>query len=283
MATTQGIRDYRERLERVRSHIRANLDGPLNLDDLADIACLSRFHWHRTYRGLTGETVWQTVRRLRLHRAASDLVNGTLPIEEIAERSGYTNPRAFSQAFKSDFGLPPLRYRAEGGHRRYDNPDWRETEDMYDVRIEEHEPVVIAGLAHTGPYIDVGAAFERFGSHMAGTGGWEKSAGMAAVYFSDPDITPPEALRSLAGMALKPGSVPPDGMETCVLPAGRYAVLTHKGPYAELAKAYHWFFGPWLAASGESAGPAPAVERYLNTPLDAAPTELLTEIHMQLG
>ncbi|MBV6649054.1 MAG: AraC family transcriptional regulator, partial [Hoeflea sp.] len=179
MATTQGIRDYRERLERVRSHIRANLDGPLNLDDLADIACLSRFHWHRTYRGLTGETVWQTVRRLRLHRAASDLVNGTLPIEEIAERSGYTNPRAFSQAFKSDFGLPPLRYRAEGGHRRYDNPDWRETEDMYDVRIEEHEPVVIAGLAHTGPYIDVGAAFERFGSHMAATGGWEKSAGMA--------------------------------------------------------------------------------------------------------
>ncbi|WP_425494053.1 GyrI-like domain-containing protein [Hoeflea alexandrii] len=60
-------------------------------------------------------------------------------------------------------------------------------------------------------------------------------------------------------------------------------MLTHKGPYAELAKAYHWFFGPWLAASGESAGPAPAVERYLNTPLDAAPTELLTEIHMQLG
>jgi AraC family transcriptional regulator len=191
-------------------HIRANLDGPLNLDELADIACLSRFHWHRTYRGMTGETVWQTVRRLRLHRAASELVNGTLPIEEIAVRSGYTNPRAFSQAFKSDFGLPPLRYRAEGGHRRYDNPDWQETEDMYDVRMEDHGPVTIAGLMHTGPYIDVGATFERFGSHLAVTGGWEKSAGMAAVYFSDPDITPPEELKSLAGMALKPGGVPPE-------------------------------------------------------------------------
>ena len=89
-----GIRDYRARLERVRNYIRANLDRPLDLDELADIACLSRFHWHRTYRGLTGETVWQTVRRLRLHRAASDLVNGSDPIEAIAARSGYTNSRA---------------------------------------------------------------------------------------------------------------------------------------------------------------------------------------------
>jgi AraC family transcriptional regulator len=283
MAKSAGIRDCRERLERVRTHIRAHLDGPLNLDDLADVACLSRFHWHRTYRGMTGETVWQTVKRLRLHRAASELANGTDPVERIAERSGYTNSRAFSQAFKADFGLPPLRYRAEGGHRRYDNPDWQETDIMYDVRIEEHGPETFAGLTHTGPYIDVGATFDRFGSHMAVAGGWEKSAGMAAVYFSDPDITPAEELKSLAGMALKPGETPPEGVETCTIPAGRYAVLTHKGPYAELAKAYHWFFGPWLAESGERAGAAPAVERYLNTPLDAGPTELLTEIHMQLG
>ena len=282
MAGKESIRDYRQRLERVRNHIRANLDGPLNLDELADIACMSRFHWHRTYRGMTGETVWQTVRRLRLHRAAHDLANSSLSVEEVAARSGYTNSRAFSQAFKADFGLPPIRYRAEGGHRRYDNPEWQETHDMYKVRLEDHQAVTIAGLTHTGPYIDVGAAFERFGSHLALTGGWEKSAGMAAVYFSDPDITPEAELKSLAGMALKPGETPPEGLETCVLPAGRYAILTHKGPYGELAKAYQWFFGPWLAGSGESAGPAPAVERYLNTPADAAPTELLTEIQMQL-
>lgn len=83
------------------------------------------------------------------------------------------------------------------------------------------------------------------------------------------------------GVALKPGRCR-RGVEICVLPAGRYAVLTHKGPHAELGKAYQWLFGPWLAESGESAGPAPAVERYLNTPLDAGPTGLLTEIHMQL-
>ncbi|OCW58755.1 AraC family transcriptional regulator [Hoeflea olei] len=283
MAGSAGIRDYRKRLERVRDHIRAHLDGPLNLDELADIACLSRFHWHRTYRGLTGETVWQTVRRLRLHRAAADLATGSDPVEAIARRSGYTNARAFTQAFKSDFGLSPLRYRAEGGHRRYDNPEWQETDIMYDVRIEEHPETTIAGLIHNGPYIDIGATFDRFGSMLAVNGGWEKSAGMAAAYYCDPDITPPDALRSIAGMVLRPGTSAPDGLETCVLPAGRYAVLTHKGPYGELGKAYKWLFGQWLAESGEAAGPAPAVERYLNGPVDTAPPDLMTEIHMQLA
>ena len=40
MDAKAGIRDYRARLERVRDHIRALLDGPLNPDELADIACL---------------------------------------------------------------------------------------------------------------------------------------------------------------------------------------------------------------------------------------------------
>jgi len=43
MTAQAGIRDYRARLERVREHVRAHLDGPLNLDELADVACLSRF------------------------------------------------------------------------------------------------------------------------------------------------------------------------------------------------------------------------------------------------
>ncbi|MDP3527367.1 MAG: AraC family transcriptional regulator [Hoeflea sp.] len=283
MTAQAGIRDYRARLERVRSHIRAHLDRPLNLDELADIACLSRFHWHRTYRGLTGETVWQTVRRLRLHRAASELVNGSDPIEAIAGRSGYTNARAFTQAFKADFGLPPLRYRAEGGHRRYDNPDWQETDIMYDVHIEEHPKTTITGLVHTGPYVEIGATFDRLGAEMARSGGWGCAAGVAALYFDDPDITAAGDLRSLAGIVLRPGAEAPAGLEAFEMPAGRYAILTHKGPYAELSKAYQWLYGAWLAQSGESPAATPPCERYLNSPVDTPPLDLLTEIHMHLA
>jgi AraC family transcriptional regulator len=283
MANRNGISDYRARLERVQAHIRAHLDGPLNLDELADVACLSRFHWHRTYRGLTGETVWQTVKRLRLHRAAAELVRSSDPVEKIALRSGYTNARAFSQAFKADYGLPPIRYRAEGGHRRYEDISLQEVAIMYDVRIEDQTRQIIAGYEHTGPYVEIGAAFERLGAEISRQGAWGKSACMAAVYFDDPDIKAPEALCSLAGMVVKTEEQLPEGFTIFEKPPGRYAILTHRGPYAELSKAYHWFFGAWLAGSSETPAATPAFECYLNSPIDTAPTDLLNEIHMHLG
>ena len=68
--------DYRDRLDRVLRHVQANLDEPLPTERLADVACLSPFHFHRLFRSLTGETLGEVVRRLRLERAAAGLRAG---------------------------------------------------------------------------------------------------------------------------------------------------------------------------------------------------------------
>ena len=60
---------YEARLSRVLDHIYDHLDEPLDIDRLAEIACLSPYHWHRIYQAMYGETIAATVRRLRLHRA----------------------------------------------------------------------------------------------------------------------------------------------------------------------------------------------------------------------
>ena len=81
--------DYANRIGRALAHIHANLDAPLDTERLAEIACFSPFHWHRIYQGMTGETVGQTVRRVRLHRAATALVESDRPIAAIAREAGY--------------------------------------------------------------------------------------------------------------------------------------------------------------------------------------------------
>lgn len=283
MARSQTVESHAKRMQRVRDHIRANLDQPINLDQLADIACLSRFHWHRVYRGLAGETIWQTVRRMRLQRAAADLAAGTSSIADITARSGYANPRAFTQAFKAEYGMNPQGYRASGGHRRYDDPQWQERTSMFDVRIESREAMLVCGLPHSGSYLDIGATFARLGETLGRAGCRPGTGQMTAVYFDDPDITPEAQLRALAGMVFAGGNPFPPDFSTHTVPAGRHAVLTHKGPYAELGKAYAWFFGQWLPASGETPMETPPLEIYLNTPMNAAPAELLTEIHMLLA
>jgi AraC family transcriptional regulator len=67
------------------------------------------------------------------------------------------------------------------------------------------------------------------------------------------------------------------------IPAGRFAALLYKGPYAELEQAYDWLFGHWLPESGYDAAHFPIFEEYLNDPRVTPPNELLTRIHCMLA
>jgi len=80
--------DYENRIRRVIRHISDNPAGDLSLDALADVAAMSRFHWHRVFRAMTGETCAEAVRRLRMHRAATWIVETDQPIEGIASCCG---------------------------------------------------------------------------------------------------------------------------------------------------------------------------------------------------
>ena len=68
---------YASRIQRVVDHLAEHLDDPLDLESLARVAHFSPYHFHRIYRGILGETVHDTVRRLRLQRAAIDLPRGS--------------------------------------------------------------------------------------------------------------------------------------------------------------------------------------------------------------
>ncbi|MFT6653148.1 MAG: AraC family transcriptional regulator, partial [Celeribacter sp.] len=86
---------YEARLLRVLDYVYANLDGDLSLDTLADVAALSRFHFHRVFTGMTGETVAAFTRRVRLFRASIALVQTNDPVDQISTYCGYSNARSF--------------------------------------------------------------------------------------------------------------------------------------------------------------------------------------------
>src|SRR5215510_3781375 len=104
--------DYADRLDRVFKWLADHLDDTLDLARLADVACLSPYHFHRVYRAMQGETAADTVRRLRMHRAAVELITGELPIARVARRAGYGSQEAFTRAFRDAYGVPPARYRS---------------------------------------------------------------------------------------------------------------------------------------------------------------------------
>lgn len=274
--------NYARQLGRVLAHIYDHLDDDLDLDALAAVACLSPHHWHRIYHALYGETAAATVKRLRLQRAASDLANTSLPIEEIAARAGYPALPSFTRTFKAAFGLPPALYRAEGSHRRYTPVAIERNSLMYDVSIRDLEPCRLAAVPHRGAYIGIGRAFDTLFATLGARNLIRPGLLMAAVYLDDPTAVEEAALRSWAGVVVGENFPVDAPLEAVEVRGGPYAVLRHKGPYADMKAAYDWLYGDWLVASGREAADAPAFETYLNSPQDTRPADLLTGIHLPL-
>src|SRR5687767_5076223 len=146
--------DYAERLERVFRWLADHLDDTIDLTRLADVACLSPYHFHRLYRAVQGETVTETVRRLRLHRAAVELITGELPMPRVARRAGYGSQEAFTRAFKAAYGVTPGRYRTSfvPMPTKHNTEDAMETTMNYQVTIREQAPIRVAALPHRGDY-----------------------------------------------------------------------------------------------------------------------------------
>ncbi|SHI53823.1 GyrI-like small molecule binding domain-containing protein [Halodesulfovibrio aestuarii] len=73
-----------------------------------------------------------------------------------------------------------------------------------------------------------------------------------------------------------------DGIDKRVIPEGRYASVTHRGPYETLYITYSVLFGEWLPQSGEELQDAPSLQIYLNNIDETPAEELLTEIRIVL-
>jgi AraC family transcriptional regulator len=282
MTSANGRAAYEARFNRVTAYIYDHLDDDIDLNRLAEIACLSPYHWHRIYHAMYGETIAAAVKRLRLHRAAGLLAQTAMPIAEVATQSGYKSLQSFTRVFAAVYGMPPAQYRKRGSHTRFQSDHTRERLAMYDVVIKDVPRMDIISVDHTGSYMQIGKAFDTLYGWLAARNLIMPQLRSVGVFFDDPDSVEDAALKSRAGVIL-PGDfeLEPPVHRTSVA-AGPYAVLRHKGPYADMRAAYQWLYGDWLLRSGREPADAPVFEEYLNSPRDTAPTELLSDIYLPL-
>lgn len=270
--------DYAARLRRVTAYIHDHLDDELDLNRLADVACLSAGHWHRVYHALHGETIAATVKRLRLHRAAGLIAHTGMTMSEVARRSGYDNLQSFTRIFKSVYGMPPARYREHGGHAAFRPAAPQAPAPGHDVAICVLPALRAVGEAHRGPYMDIGRAFEALYGRLAARGLLDAPFRSIGLYHDDPALVAPQYLRACACVV----SPRLEALCDTAIAGGPYAVLRYRGPYATMASAYRWLYGDWLVASGREAADAPVIEEYLNDPRTTPPSELLTDICLPL-
>ena len=99
-------------VETVRAFAQSRLSSRITVDMLAQEANLSKYHFIRHYRDLTGVSPMADVRRIRLEQAWNLVTNSDLPLKAITSRVGLGEPAAFSRLFKKHFGMSPSELRA---------------------------------------------------------------------------------------------------------------------------------------------------------------------------
>lgn len=103
-------RDSR-RIGAVLRHIERHADEPLNLDALAGIARMSKYHFLRTFRRVAGVTPHGYLVGLRLRRAALRIRTTHERVSAIAFDAGFGDLSTFNARFRKTFGAAPTAYR----------------------------------------------------------------------------------------------------------------------------------------------------------------------------
>lgn len=96
-------------------YIRANLDRPLSVDDLAHQACMSPRHFARQFTAEVGTTPARAVERLRVEAASAALESGSAAVQIVARQCGFVDAERMRRAFIRLKGMPPSALRRRVG------------------------------------------------------------------------------------------------------------------------------------------------------------------------
>jgi transcriptional regulator GlxA family with amidase domain len=96
---------------RIRAYVREHIAEDIGLNDLACKAGMSKYHFARKYKELTGRTPMEDVRMLRLEYARNLVLSTSMPLKVIAEKAGMGDQYHMSRLFRRRLDASPGRLR----------------------------------------------------------------------------------------------------------------------------------------------------------------------------
>jgi AraC family transcriptional regulator len=289
--------DYQERILRVLIHIQGHLDEPLDLEELSQVACFSSFHFHRIFAAMTGETIVDHVRRLRLERAAMELRSGARQVIQVALDAGYEAHEAFTRAFKAAYGVSPSKFRRATGpiairpapsgvHFRPRVPlttfNTNHISKIFmKVITKKIKPMRVAYLRHVGPYEDTKQTWFDLMARLLADKQILKSSLFIGMGHDNPSTTPAAELRYDACITVVKKYVPKKPVKLQTIDGGDHAVVKNC-PVAKIKDAFQFMYGKWLARSSRELRPAPGFIVLVGDPDKVAPVKRLVDIYMPL-
>ncbi len=282
------VERYAGRIEKVLAHIEGlSAEVQPGLEELARVAAISPFHFHRVWRVMTGETVFESLRRVQMGRAIAAMKDET-PVAEVAEAAGYASGqslarslKAFAGASASELRADPVKMAAfeakvERGLRSAD-----EDVPAMEIRIVELAPLKIVAMRNVGAYESLFNGYGQLFEAVAGWAGPESVRGIHGLWPDDPGTSAPEDFRFDCGFAVAREGAPPEGTRWAEAPVGPCLSVRHVGDYAKLLDVIDWLYVAALEA-GLELRDAPLFTHYIDDPETTPEEEWRTDVYLPI-
>lgn len=258
------------RLNKAINYIEEHLTEEINIEDIAQIACCSSYHFQRMFAYMSDMTLSEYIRKRRMSLAAAALQDPESKVIDVGMTYGYASPTAFNRAFKGIHGVAPSAVKEGHIVKAFPPISFKMTikgADEMNYRIEKKEAFRVVGVSEP-LHKEIEKNFEIVPKM------WQKAAmdgtvmkllsmmenqpkGMLGVSVcNDADVW-----RYFIAVA---SSKEDETLESYVVPACTWAIFPGKGTPQSIQVLEKRIVTEWLPTSGYEYDNAPDIEVFIN-------------------
>lgn len=288
MANQKCQNEYIRRIHKVQDYIEQHLEQSLSIEELADTAGFSKYHFSRIFQGMLHEPLAHYVNRIRMERALFLLAHrADKNMTDIAYELGISDSAVFSRAFKNYYGVSPREYRKEYSKNCIDSfllSEYNKSTAKKEwagnllpvtgqITIENLKEKQVAYVRHTGTYETLAKEY----AHLIQTlfehakkqdllvdgKNW-----VLAMYHDNPEFGEESQFRtSLCLTVPEEITVKEDGiLGRMILEGGMYAVGHFQIQKEQYSDAWDYMYQEWISGSGYVPRDYNPFEVYRNVP-----------------
>jgi AraC family transcriptional regulator len=269
--------DWIARLQNSVEHIEKHLLDELSIEEVAETAFVSSFHYQRIFSLLTGMTIGEYIRKRRLARAGQEIACSDDKVIDIALKYGYDSPESFSKAFTRFHGISPTSARAPGSNLKSFSPlvlkITIEGGLTMEYRIENKQGFKVLAMSRMFTAETSSTEIPKFWNEFFSKGCNKVACGRFGI------CCPPEkgsrqfkyGIGNYLNETSADQSDVPAGFEILDIPAGIWAVFPCIGPMPDsIQNLWKRIYSEWLPTSGYEIVPGYDIEMYTAGNVDSS-------------
>ncbi|MED2186019.1 AraC family transcriptional regulator [Bacillus wiedmannii] len=293
MESKQSRNEYLRRIYKVQDYIESHINDSLSIEELADVAGFSKFHFHRIFKGIVDEPLSRYVNRLKLERATNLLTYRTdMTITHIAYHFGFTDSAVFTRTFKNYYGVSPSQYRNDNSKNCKDVSESSHYNECKKVRgnveIVLADDINVAYIRHIGTYEELTIAFPKMIEKLFHYAAKEnchvfEDTKVLTIYHDHHEFTEDNHLRtSLCITIPNESAVETSDIGIIVIPSGKYAVGHFEIFQDEYKGVWDFLYGEWLPNSRYKPRDSYPFEMYKNDPRQHPENKHIVDIYVSI-